>query len=305
MTWAAAAAGVDLVVIATPDAAVAPVAEAIAPVAVHRGRRTSRARSGSTSWRPTPGGRRCTRWSRCPTRRSGAARLASAGSPSRWPATRWSDRSASPWAGGWSGRRRRPGRLPRRRHHRRQPRGRPAGPGGAGGRRRPASRSTPSPGWYGPPSTTPWLSGRAALTGPAARGDWETIARHRAVLPPWPTKGRARRRTTPRWPWPAGSSTDPRRPRCPSRSPDAVQGRQHELPPRRHRRRWIGRCRHRPERLARRHRTVAEFGRRLDAARRPGLTVGLVPTMGRSTPAIAPWSSGPPPSATWWPSPSS
>ena len=64
-----AAEGVDVLVIATPDDAVADVAAAVVPV---RGPPwpTCRARSGSTCWRRTRCAPRCTRWCRCPTARS-------------------------------------------------------------------------------------------------------------------------------------------------------------------------------------------------------------------------------------------
>ena len=212
-TCPGAARGVDVLVIATPDDAVAEVAAARGARRPPRPSCTCRARSGSTRWRRTRCGRRCTRWCRCPTARSGRPGWARA-SPSPWPA------HPSPHAmvealGRPRGRggRRRPGRLPRRGLHRRQPRGGAARPGRAGGRRRSASTSSRSC-----RLTRAAVDDVAALgargrprPGPARRGDWATLSRHLDALP----EGRAgrlpgRRRAGD----PAGQRSAPCRRRC-------------------------------------------------------------------------------------------
>ena len=154
-----AAAGADLVVIATPDAAVAPTAEAIAPSAATVVAHLSGS-LGLDVLAPHPRRAALHPLVPLPDPETGAARLASGASfaVAGDPLVRSVVLALGGRVVGVDDSL--PGRLPRRRHHRGQPRGRAAGPGGTGGGRRPACPSMPSPGWYGPRSTTPWLSGR-------------------------------------------------------------------------------------------------------------------------------------------------
>ena len=175
--------GVDVLVIATPDDAVAAVAAAVRPIPRCASSCTWPPRSASTSSGPMPGGRRCTRSCRCPPRRSAPRRLRR-GQRSRWPATRWPRRWRGRSAAG-------PSRSPT-----------PTAPPTT---RPPASppttwwrcsaRSSASPRRPGSGSTRSWtcrapriddvarLGPAAALTGPAARGDWATLERHTRALP--------------------------------------------------------------------------------------------------------------------------
>ena len=122
---------------------------------------------------------------RCRSPELGAERLrgalvrASAGDPIGAPGGRGARR-----AGGRGGRRG-PGRLPRGRGHRLEPPRRPAGPGRAGRRRRRrAARGLPRPRVRPRSTTSPRSGPAAALTGPAARGDWATVDATSAALDP-------------------------------------------------------------------------------------------------------------------------
>ena len=103
--------GVDLLVLATPDDEITGVARAVEPadgtVVAHLS-----GAAASRCWRPTPAGRRCTRWWRCPPRARGPApgrRLVRGGGrPDRRRGRR---RPGGPVV---HGRRRRPGDVPRR-----------------------------------------------------------------------------------------------------------------------------------------------------------------------------------------------
>ena len=120
--------------IATPDDAIAEVAAAVDPVATTDGRPPLGLARARCAGAPPAPRRRSIRSCRCPTPRSGAARLASgvtfavAGEPVGPRDGRVPRRPAG------RGGRRGPRRLPRHRLHRRQPRRRAAGPGRAGGR---------------------------------------------------------------------------------------------------------------------------------------------------------------------------
>ena len=82
-------------------------------------------------------------------------------------------------------RRRRPPRVPRRRLRQRRTTSWRCSAKSSASRRPSGCRSTPSSAWRAPRSTMSPLSARAtALTGPAARGDWATIARHLDALDP-------------------------------------------------------------------------------------------------------------------------
>ena len=87
-TWRARPRGSTWLVLATPDGAIAGVAQEVRPGPA-RWWRTCRARPGWTCWRRTGAGPPSTRWWPCPTPRSGPS--ACGGGGSRWPATRWAD----------------------------------------------------------------------------------------------------------------------------------------------------------------------------------------------------------------------
>ena len=112
------------------------------------------------------------------------------------------------------------------------------------------------------------LGPAAALTGPAARGDWATLERHRRAL----ARRRASAATTPAWPWPTG---------WPQRARAAGGGAGADTAGRRRRRRPAGRGRgrRRAERGAR-STAAAELPRALDAARAAGRPSAWCPTMG-------------------------
>ena len=145
---------------------------------------TSRARSGSTRWRPTRCGPPCTRSCRCPTARSARPGCARA-SPSPWPGARWpATMVAAPRAAAWS-------RSP-------TATGPPTTPPPAsrpttwwrcsarssGSPPRSASTSSPScPLTRAAVDDVAALGAGAALTGPARRGDWATLSRHLDALP--------------------------------------------------------------------------------------------------------------------------
>ena len=219
-----------------------------------RRRPPRRARSASTCSRRTRAGRRSTRSCRCPPRPIGAARLragitfAVAGDPVAeemaeslgGAAVR---RSTTPTAP----RTTRPPASPPTTWSRSSARS-------SGWPRRPGSGSTPSSTSRAPPSTTWRGSGpRRALTGPAARGDWATLERHREALA---ARGRARLPSR-RRPWPgrlAGradrrrrAGTGRRRVRAvPPAEPTVRAGRPEPRRPCRHRRRLLaGRSRRR------------------------------------------------------------
>ena len=130
-----AARGVDVLVIATPDDAIAEVAAAVVPVVTTTVVHLSGS-LGLDALGAHPRGPPCTRSSRCPTARSAPPGCARA-SPSPWPATPVArEIAADPRRPHGRGGRRGPGRLPRRRLHRGEPRRGPARPGRAGRRRR-------------------------------------------------------------------------------------------------------------------------------------------------------------------------
>ena len=178
-----AARDADLVIVATPDAAIESVAAQLAPGASRptRSSSTSRARAGSRrSRRCRAASARCTRCRRFPTVEAGLSRL-----PGSWcaiagdPAGRGARRAARAAAG--RGRRRRSGPLPRR--------GR-ASPRTISSRCSARSsachrcRSRPSCRWCGPRvDNVADLGAAAALTGPVSRGDVETVRAHLDALP--------------------------------------------------------------------------------------------------------------------------
>ena len=76
-TCPVAARGVDVLVIATPDAAIAEVAARVRPVRDHRRRPPVGGTRASTCWPPIPAGRRCTRSCPLPSPEVGRVRLRS------------------------------------------------------------------------------------------------------------------------------------------------------------------------------------------------------------------------------------
>ena len=148
---------------------------------------------------------------RAARRRARRRAAASAARGSRSPATplALADGSVADLGGRpFERRRRRPGRVPRRRGDRLEPPRRAARARPSGWPPPPGCRSRPTSTWCGPPlDNVAELGPAAALTGPAARGDWATVDRHLAALDP-PTSARPTR------PWsrrPAAWSTMTRR----------------------------------------------------------------------------------------------
>ena len=160
-----------------------------------------------------------------------------------------------------------------------------------------ASAGLPLDAFAGPDASRPddalALGPRRALTGPAARGDWDTVDRHRTALAGWPATGPSSPPTTPWSAWPGGSRSTPSRPRRrrPVTSPPRPStswprtwwpgSRWHEH---RHHRGAHGHGRRPGPAPAHAAVAVHRDGRRvlaaLDAVRRAGETVGVVPTMG-------------------------
>ena len=185
-----AGADADLVLVATPDAAIADAAAAVAP-----GLRAGRAggaplgRVHARRARQAAGSR-----ARRRGRLAAPAAVVAVARDRRGPAAGLVVRGRRPRrrraAGGVArhapvpGRRRRSGRVPRGRDRRVQPPRRAARPGGHGSPRPPASRRPRCSRSCGRRSTTSrrWAP-RAALTGPVARGDVDTVARHLDALP--------------------------------------------------------------------------------------------------------------------------
>ena len=181
-------AGVDVLVIATPDDAIAEVAAAVVPVAA-----TTRApplglARASTCWRRIPRRASLHPLVPLPTREVGAARLRLGGHLRRGRRPGGARDRRVPRRRRGRGERRRPGGLPRRRLHRGQPRGGAAGPGRAGGRvGRARSRRLPAAGpgrgrrrGRARARAGPDRSGRAGGTGPPSSRHLDALDPRRA-----------------------------------------------------------------------------------------------------------------------------